>query len=157
MSSLLTMYSLLVSHCMCLDRCYLCELLQPLWPSGFVLTALQLPQSCSHFPSGELQLSLWTPHPFRFVENTVWILWIPLQCPHQRELLLWHIFFCFEMSCSCWNFSLWCWEESCWCTHQRHCLTGVGAVTLSPSQRGLGPAGQGEDVCSSVYFFLFLK
>lgn len=93
MSSLLTMYSLLVSHCMCLDRCYLCELLQPLWPSGFVLTALQLPLSCSHFPSGELQLSLWTPHPFRFVENTVWILWIPVQCPHQRELLLWHIFF----------------------------------------------------------------
>lgn len=34
---------------------------------------------------------------------------------------------------------------------------GLELWHFSPSQRGLGPAGQGEDACSSVYFFLFLK
>lgn len=34
---------------------------------------------------------------------------------------------------------------------------GLELLHFSPSQRGLGPAGQGEDACSSVYFFLSLK
>lgn len=100
----------------------------------------------------------------RFVENTAWILWIPIQCSHQRELLLLAWASCFEMSGFCFHFFSACAVLSADPSRrgvdvlQVHWVGGVGAVTLQPiSQRLWGLASWPVRRCLFLHVLLFFS